>query len=137
MENDNSDQLYPSLEPSAQGEILRRDLLSQQTQQMGIGAQQAAMGMFGGAIGGLGSASAGIQSGRRQLPSIAPAGRLAEELAKIKQRDWNLGKSNVNRTINFHRVNDRVSIKDSEPIEIVSMEPLDELRITIAKWLYN
>ena len=42
-------------------------------------------------------------------------------------------KTDYNRTLHFYRINERVSYNEGQIIS----EPLDELRIQVAKWLYN
>jgi len=84
--------------------------------------QQQAMSI-GTAIGGAWSTSTGAaQTSPEDLP------RLYDSFY-----NWNFGVQQNRQTIKFNRINEVVEIAEGGEIA----EPLDELRIKVARWLYN
>ena len=90
--------------------------------------QRIGAGMLGSALGGYGTGSSTGTQGWQQAYQL-PLTQMAYPTP--------MGKSNYRQTIRFNRINEVVEINGENLEDERFSEPLDELRIKVATWLYN
>ena len=92
--------------------------------QMAQQQMQSPFGFLGNALG----AWSGGYSGTGSIPQQPPYDKLYNAF-EVKHQS--------SRMLNFFRINEQVDIKESNVMEGKFAEPLDELRLKVAMWLYN
>ena len=103
-------------------------VLAQAKVQAQIMAQRAQQTIF---YNGVQFGGTGLWGG--SLSSSPATGNFSE--MRFVPPDYPPGKDIASMKTTFFRVNDKVSVNAWE--EVKGLEPLDELRIKVAKWIYN